>query len=126
VLWKPATLQGQRAFVGSSVVRGGHGQAAESRDLVLLGGRLDSALVAASNGRRRADDRFGVSSGVTASMRLVLRVGTSVGLDGRVLDVVTVRQGSKRSATGHVTKSGLRPALVLNRHTVTNVLADRR
>jgi hypothetical protein len=124
VLWKPATLQGQRAFVGSSVVSGDDGKAAESRDLVLLGGRLDSALVATSDGRRRADDRLGISGGVTASRRLVLSVGTSVGLDGRVLDVVAVRQGGKRSAAGHVAESRLRPALILDRHTVTEVLAD--
>jgi hypothetical protein len=93
--------------------------------LVLLGGRLDSALIATSDSRRRADDRLGISSGgVTASRRLVLRVGTSVGLDGRVLDVITVRQGSKRRAAGHVAESGLRPALVLNGYTVTNVLVD--
>lgn len=125
MLWKPATLQGQRAFVGPSVVSGDDGKAAESRDLVLLGGRLDSALIATSDSRRRADDRLGISSGgVTASRRLVLRVGTSVGLDGRVLDVITVRQGSKRRAAGHVAESGLRPALVLNGYTVTNVLVD--
>jgi hypothetical protein len=124
VLWKPATLHGQRAFVESSVVSGDDEKAAESRDLVLLSGRLDSALVATSDGRRRADDRLGISGGVTASRTLVLRVGTSVGLNGRVLDVVTVRQGGKRSAAGHVAESGLRPALVLNGHTVTKVLAD--
>lgn len=96
-----------------------------SGDLVLWSGRLNSALVATSDGRRRIDDRLGISSKVTASRRLVLRVGTSIGLDSSVLDVVGVgtgshgSHGSKRSTGAHA------PVLVLNRHTVMDVLADR-
>ena len=40
-----------------------------------------------------------------------------------ILDVVTVGQGSKSSTTGNVAKSRLRPALVLDRHAVADVLA---
>lgn len=90
-----------------------------SGDLVLRGGRLNSALVAASNGRRRVDGRLGLSSKVTASRRLVFRVGTSIGLDSSVLDVVGVGTGSKgkkRSTRAHA------PVLALNGHTVMNML----
>lgn len=90
-------------------------------DLVLRGGRLNSALIAASDGGRRVDGRLGISGKVTASRRLILRVGTSICLDSRVLDVVGVGSGrhrSKRSTGAHA------PVLVLNRHTATNMLAD--
>ena len=100
----------------------------ESRDLIIRGGRLNSTLVATSDCRRRVVGRLGINSKITASRRLVLRVdasvGTSVGLGGRVLHVVSVGHGTKRNTAGRVAESGLIPARVLDRHTMTNVLAD--
>lgn len=119
---KPATLHGKEAFIEPSVVNV-RMSCNQSRDLVLRSGRLDGTLVATSDCRRRVSGGLGVSK-VGASRRLVLRVGTSVGLDGRILDVVTVRQGSKRSAAWHVAKGGLSPTLVLDRHTIVTVLAE--
>ncbi|KAG9533416.1 hypothetical protein KCU93_g84, partial [Aureobasidium melanogenum] len=60
-------------------------------------GRLNGSLVATSDCWRRVGGGLGVSK-VGTSRRLVLRLGASVGLDDRIMDVVTVGQGSKRCA----------------------------